>query len=165
LCFWAFAAQAQTASVLHPLFQNHAVLQRDKPIMVWGLASPGEQVTVSLGSAATAQTANASGHWTAVLPAMPAGGPYDLTARVAGGATQTAHDVLIGDVFLCSGQSNMVIEVRRTLNSRVEILEGNNDRIRLLAVPMATSMEPGAFEIMAGPNSVDLKSVTLDITS
>jgi sialate O-acetylesterase len=129
-CFWALAAQAQTASMLHPLFQDHAVLQRDKPIAVWGSA------------ATTTQTASASGHWTAVLPPMPAGGPYDLTARVADGATETAHDVLIGDVFLCSGQSNMVIEVRRTLNSRVEILEGNNNTIRMLAVPMTTSMTP-----------------------
>jgi sialate O-acetylesterase len=144
------AAQAQAASVLNPIFQDHTVLQRDKPITVWGSAAPGEEVTVSLGSAAiTTRTTSPSGHWTAVLPAMPAGGPYDLTARLASGTSQTAHDVLIGDVFLCSGQSNMVLPVHRTLNSRVEILEGNNDTIRMLTVPLTTSMTP--LETFAEP--------------
>jgi sialate O-acetylesterase len=151
LGLWAAAAQPQAAAVLlNPMFQDHVVLQRDKPITVWGSAAPGETVTVSLGSAAiTTRTASPSGHWTAVLPAMPAGGPYDLTARLASGSSQTAHDVLIGDVFLCSGQSNMVLPVHRTLNSRVEILEGNNDTIRMLTVPLTISMTP--LETFAEP--------------
>jgi sialate O-acetylesterase len=120
------------------------VLQRGRPITVWGWAAPGETVTVSLGttSASATATADPSGRWTAALPPLPAGGPYELTARAGGGVAQTAHDVLLGDVFLCSGQSNMVIEVRRSLNTRVETLEGNHDSIRMLTVPLTTSMTP-----------------------
>jgi len=132
-CFRALVA------ILNPVFDDHAVLQRDHPIAVWGTAAPDEKITVSIASTQTSATADPTGHWKATLPALPAGGPFDLTARLASGATQTVHDVLIGDVFLCSGQSNMVLEVRRTLNSRTEILDGNNPSIRMLTVPMTTS--------------------------
>jgi sialate O-acetylesterase len=80
---------------------------------------------------------------------MPAGGPYDLTARFSHGHSQVARDVLVGDVYLCSGQSNMALQVHRTLNSRVEISEANNDSIRMLTVPMRTS--PTALERFSAP--------------
>jgi len=101
-------------SLLHEVCQDHAVLQRDRPIAVWGQAAGGEVVTLSLQpslagpavSTVRAQ-ADASGRWSAVLPPMGAGGPFVLAAQGSSGTRQSASDVLIGDVFLCSGQSNM----------------------------------------------------------
>src|SRR4029077_11902713 len=88
-------AQAQPASIsLDPLFADHAVLQRDKPIPVWGHAPPGDQVSVSIaGHVARART-DRVGHWRVMLPAMHAGGPFTLTARGRAGAGQTAADIL-----------------------------------------------------------------------
>jgi sialate O-acetylesterase len=154
LCIWAFASYAEGTSLrsdpdFNPIFQDHAVLQRDRPIPVWGRAGANENVTVSIASVTATATADASGKWTATLPAIPAGGPYDLTARFSHGHSQVARDVLVGDVYLCSGQSNMALQVHRTLNSRVEISEANNDSIRMLTVPMMTS--PTALERFSAP--------------
>src|SRR3954451_16900824 len=102
-----FAADpAEAASLLHPMFADHAVLQRDQPIPVYGQARPGDVVTVQLGNATTTERADKDRHWRATLPAMAAGGPY-LLHVAGGGEAQDIHDLLVGDVFLCTGQSNM----------------------------------------------------------
>src|SRR5262245_54739435 len=78
----ALVAPAARADVkLHPLFTDHAVLQRGVPIPVWGIADPGEEVTIRLsaGGQAAAATADKDGRWSARLPAQPAGGPYELS--------------------------------------------------------------------------------------
>ena len=139
----AFAAQAQDGGkpLLHPLFQDHAVLQRDRPIAVWGNASPGAEVKLSFAGRRVQAHADAHGRWETKLPALKAGGPYTLTAS-SGAATQTVGDVLVGDVWLCSGQSNMELQVKRTLNSRAEIAGADNDRIRLLKVGQNESAVP-----------------------
>ena len=114
-CLVAVPALAEPA--LGPLFGDHAVLQRDRPISVWGTAGPGEAVTVTLGDAARSVRADRAGNWRAELPAMKAGGPYRLVATGAGGASAMADDVLIGDVWLCSGQSNMELSVSHSLGA------------------------------------------------
>ena len=139
LLFLASAAQA--APVLNPLFSDHGVLQRDHPIAVWGTASPGEQVSLSLGSATGAATADRSGAWHVTLPAMAAGGPYTLTASSASGRA-TANDVLVGDVWLCSGQSNMELQVSRALNSYNDTQTANDPQLRVLTVPRRTAGTP-----------------------
>jgi len=144
LCFATFVgapARGGEGPLLNPLFTDHAVLQRDRPIPVWGRAEPGDAINVSLGPASVSVNANAAGEWSASLPATPAGGPYTLTAR-SGSDAQTVSDVLVGDVYLCAGQSNMVLEVHRTLNARAEIADANNDTIRMLTVPDATGLAP-----------------------
>ncbi len=97
------AARADTP-LMDALFVDHAVLQRDRPIDVYGHASPGDEVTVTLGEGRASARADAQGKWNARLPAVAAGGPFTLTAS-AGSRTQSASDVLVGDVWLCSGQS------------------------------------------------------------
>ena len=126
---------------LHSMFQDHAVLQRDQSIRVWGEAGPGDEVTVTLAKSRIRARADASGHWQASLPALKAGGPYTLTAS-SGDATRSVGDVLVGDVWLCSGQSNMELQVKRTLNSRAEIADADNDRIRMLKVGQKESVAP-----------------------
>jgi sialate O-acetylesterase len=139
----AFApcAQAADVSLLHEMLQDHAVLQRDQPIRIWGDARPGADVSISLAGKTAKVHAGSDGRWQARLPALKAGGPYTLSAR-SGATTQTADDILIGDVWLCSGQSNMELQVKRTLDSRAEIEGASNDRIRLLKVGQKESVSP-----------------------
>ena len=146
LCALVFASApalaADSLPLLHPLFSDHAVVQRGRPIPVWGWAAPGELVQVTFANASISARASDTGRWEAQLPAMDAGGPYELTVQAASGATQHARDVLVGEVWLCSGQSNMVLEVHRTLNARAEIADANNDSIRMLTVGQAESYTP-----------------------
>ena len=110
-------AQAQQPKpLLAAIFADHAVLQRDRPIEVWGRAQPDEQVTVALDSYTRKTQADAAGAWAVTLPALRSGGKHTLTARTATRA-QKVKDLLIGDVWLCSGQSNMEWTVRNTINA------------------------------------------------
>jgi sialate O-acetylesterase len=128
--------------LLDAVFSDHAVLQREKPITVWGRAAAGEMVTISLATSTARSQADASGHWRAVLPPLGAGGPFALTATSNSGARQSASDVLIGDVFLCSGQSNMELPVLRAGDSFGEINNSANSTIRMLSVAKAASPTP-----------------------
>jgi sialate O-acetylesterase len=133
---------ANAATLLHELFQDHVVLQRDKAINIWGQATPGERLAVTFAGVNWQAQAAESGHWRVALPSMKAGGPHRLVVTTSAGATQTVHDVMIGDVWLCSGQSNMVLQVHRALDSRSEIANSTNDSIRLLTVPQASNALP-----------------------
>ncbi|HTC39118.1 MAG TPA: hypothetical protein VK693_09215, partial [Steroidobacteraceae bacterium] len=146
--------------LLHEIFQDHAVLQRDQPIPVWGDSAAADRVNVSIDARTVEVRADAAGHWRAQLPAMRAGGPYVLTVRTRSGAAQSISDILVGDVFLCSGQSNMELPVANTLNHAAEIARSTNDRIRVLTVAHATSPEPlthfqeSVAWAAAGPESI-----------
>jgi len=135
-------ARAQPLTLMSGLLQNHAVLQRDRPIEVWGDAAGGETVTVTLATASASTRADAAGRWSLMLPALSAGGPFTLQAHGSSGSEQSAEDVLIGDVFLCSGQSNMELPVRRSGDTDSEIRNSTNDRIRMLTVQHAASPTP-----------------------
>ncbi|HWA01566.1 MAG TPA: sialate O-acetylesterase [Caulobacterales bacterium] len=128
--------------LLNPMFQDHAVLQRDRPIPVWGEASPDERVIVTFDRRSISTRADHNGRWRLNLPAARAGGPFDLTARTAHGRTQTAADIMVGDVFLCSGQSNMEFSVAGSLYGDFEARGANNDRIRLMSIAHASSVTP-----------------------
>jgi sialate O-acetylesterase len=140
---WATMAGAQssTAPLLGPLFTDHVVLQRDRPINLWGEAAPGAAVSVTLAAASVETRADVHGRWRATLPAQAAGGPHTLVAR-SGSREHVAKDVVIGDVWLCAGQSNMVWNVRASLNSRAEIAASADDRIRQLTIPTASDASP-----------------------
>jgi len=137
------SAAAAQDTLLGPLFTDHVVLQRDRPINLWGEAAPGAAVSVTLAGASVEARADVRGKWHAALPPQPAGGPHTLTAR-SGNREQIAQDVLVGDVWLCSGQSNMVWNVRASLNSRAEIAASANNGIRQVSIPMASDTSPRA---------------------
>jgi len=104
------AGHARAEIAMPAFFSDHAVLQRDKPLPIWGTAAPGEKIEVSLGSQKAATTAGPDGRWMVKLPAQPLSKePLTLTAK--GSNTLTRSDILLGDVWLCSGQSNMSIGV------------------------------------------------------
>lgn len=136
------ATEPPPPSLLNAMFQDHAVLQRDRPIPVWGDARPHEELTVSINSLAVHARSDASGRWHALLPAMTAGGPFTLSVRTQSGAGQSVADLLVGDVWLCSGQSNMELPVSRTLDAAREIAASANDRIRVLSVTHANNALP-----------------------
>jgi len=138
----ALAAWSQGGpQLLHPMFQDHAVLQRDRPIAVYGDAAPGAAVTVSLGTAKTEARAGSDGRWRATLPAMSAGGPYTLTAT-ANGESRSATDVLVGDVFVCAGQSNMAFAQRQADGAAEDARTAADAQIRHLTVPADASVTP-----------------------
>ncbi len=128
------AAARETTGLLHPLFRDHAVLQRDRPIAVWGHAGPGQPVSVTFAGQAVSTRADAAGGWQATLPPVAAGGPHMLEVN-AGTRRERVRDVLVGDVWLCSGQSNMELPVWRSLNAASEIAAATMPRIRLFTVP------------------------------
>ncbi len=152
--------QVPAQLLLGPLFQDHAVLQRDRPIVIWGTAAGGERVTVSLDGRQATAAADVAGRWTATLPAMAAGGPYTLEARAASGATRSASDILLGDVWLCSGQSNMEFSVATSRDGAFAAARSENDRLRLLTVPHravpgpAERFEPASAWQAASPQTV-----------
>ena len=90
---------------LPKIFGSHMVLQQGKPIQVWGWANPGESATVQIGAAKQTAVANAQGEWKLSLPAMKAGGPHLM--KVHGTNEIVMENIMIGEVWLCSGQSNM----------------------------------------------------------
>ena len=120
--------------LLDPVFQDHAVLQRGRPVPIWGRAAPGETVTVRLGSASVQARTDASGRWSAHLPTLTQGGPYELSAQGSAGSSQTLNDILVGDVWLCSGQSNMEFMVQQSTNFGTEISNSADPALRLLNV-------------------------------
>lgn len=140
-CMGSAAADAAADSLLAPIFQDHAVLQRDAPIRLYGRTDAGASLQISLGARTLQVESDAEGDWRAELPALPAGGPHALEVR-SGARVQRIEDVLIGDVWLCSGQSNMVLPVRRSLDADSEIAQARNDRIRMFTVPEAASLRP-----------------------
>jgi sialate O-acetylesterase len=137
------AARAADAPLLARIFGDHVVLQRDRPIDVYGRADSSGRVTVTLAGVTRQVLVGADGRWRVELPPLPAGGPFTLTARTQD-ATQTVSDVLIGDVWLCSGQSNMEFAVRNTLNAGNEALHSANDRIRMVTIPRFAAAAPRA---------------------
>ena len=146
----AFAGSARAEEpVLDAMFQDHAVLQRNRPAPVWGRAAPGASVVVSLGDVRAQAVAGPDGIWRADLPAMPAGGPYVLTAS-AGEAAQSISDVMVGDVWLCSGQSNMEYQLRQVTNADTEVANARDDKLRLFLVGRSSLPAPSTSNASVG---------------
>jgi sialate O-acetylesterase len=134
-------ASVATAEVKLPsLFAPHMVLQRDMPVAVWGWADAGEKVTVTLGEQTKTATADADGKWSLKLDALKAGGP--LALRVAGKNVIEIDDVLVGEVWLCSGQSNMAMTVGSSNNADQEKAAANWPKIRMFTVERKTADQP-----------------------
>jgi len=120
---------------LPSLVSNGMVLQRDIPVKIWGWANPGEKVTVSFKGKKIRTSADAMGNWTTTLPATPAGGPYEILVNEI-----RLQDVLFGDVWLCSGQSNMVLNMERVKEKySTDIASANYPQIRNFFIPTAIS--------------------------
>jgi len=134
LALWLAIHSAALADVKLPaIFGDHMVLQDQLPIPVWGTADPGEAVTVTLGAQSAKTTAGTDGKWEVKLPPMPASAQA-VTMTVAGKNTLNFQDVLIGEVWVCSGQSNMEFALNGAHNSTTEIPKANDPQIRIFFV-------------------------------
>ncbi|WP_241127102.1 sialate O-acetylesterase [Novosphingobium terrae] len=136
----AHAAEAGLA--LAPIWGDHAVIQRDRPIMVEGWTAPKRAVSASLGEAHASGTSDPSGHFALRFPARPASDAGVTLTVSAGSDTAKASDLLVGDVWLCSGQSNMEYPVARALNGPGEVAAAGDGGLRLLTVPKTIAMQP-----------------------
>jgi len=137
------AAPAAAQVTFDAPFTDHAVLQRDRAIAVHGHAAPKAEVVLSFAGATVRAVADAKGAWRATLPAKTAGGPYSLVAS-SGGTSATLGDVMVGDVWLCSGQSNMEFTLRHATNADAEVQQSAHPLLRLFNVPRQSSATPQA---------------------
>ena len=113
ICLICCAASLHAKLTLAPPFADGAVLQRDKPVPVWGTAEPGERISVAFAGQTVGATADAKGRWKVSLAALKASSDSrDLVVK--GNETVTVRDVLVGEVWLASGQSNMELDLNHS---------------------------------------------------
>ncbi len=122
------------------IFSDHMVLQRNKPIPVWGRAAPGENVMVEFNRQSKLVRADSSGRWMVRLDPEKAGGPFTLMIRA--GNNLTFHDVMVGEVWICSGQSNMEFMVRSVADAETEMADAGYPQIRHFTVHRDISSTP-----------------------
>ncbi len=126
---------------LSGVLTSNMVIQRDRPITIWGWADKGEKVNVTFNNLKKSARADKAGDWKVVFPAMKAGGGA-LQLKVQGKNTITLDNILIGDVWVCSGQSNMGVTMRDVNNSEKEIADANYPNIRLFDFPRNLQPQP-----------------------
>lgn len=124
------------------IFGDNMVLQREKPITVWGWAKAKEKVTIKFHDQTKTTVADKAGKWSVKLDAEKAGGPYTLI--VSGKNSVTFTNILVGEVWICSGQSNMEWPVRMASNAAQEIAEANYPQIRHIKIPNVVASTPQA---------------------
>ena len=140
--------QTVTAEIRMPkFFSDNMVLQRERPIRIWGWASRNESVSVLFNGTQVSAGANRMGRWQVELPAMPHGGPYEMIIRGSRSEIRFTN-ILLGDVWLCSGQSNMEWPLDPTTGCEEEIAASANPNLRLLTVEKAVS--PDEMEDLKG---------------
>ncbi|AOD15157.1 sialate O-acetylesterase [Xanthomonas fragariae] len=136
------------------LFADGAVVQRDQPMPVWGWAAPNAAITVGFDGKRASAKADATGQWKVSLPAHNAGGPYVLSVQGDGGQLQV-RDVLVGDVWLASGQSNMEFALAQASDGPQAVAAANDPQLRHFKVPKSWSVQP-----QAGLTGGDWKAAT-----
>lgn len=144
-----FSLQTQAQVRLPRIIRDSMVLQRDTKLNIWGWASPREKITVRFHNKKFKTTATAEGKWQIQLPPMKAGGPY--TMEIAGSNKILLKDILLGDVWFCSGQSNMVHQLNiHDVTYENEIKAANDDKIRLFLVPTLTNLQAQQSDVPGG---------------
>jgi sialate O-acetylesterase len=136
----AAASPARADVRLPAIFGSHMVLQRGQPIRIWGRSDPGESVKAAIAGHRGETVADNDGRWRLELPPLEAGGPHTLS--VEGKNAVSFEDVLVGEVWLCSGQSNMQWPVQASNDADLEIRAAKFPRLRLITVPQVGTQEP-----------------------
>jgi sialate O-acetylesterase len=162
-----FQKVCQAQITLPKIFGNDMVLQRDITIPVWGNAAPGTKVTAILGTAQVIAQANKEGKWMVRFPKLSAGGPYTLKVYETGKPDKAIElkGILIGDVWLASGQSNMEWQVQQSKDARTEIENANFPQMRFLVVDHSNQIKPqsdifsGKWKICDTTNVKDFSGV------
>jgi sialate O-acetylesterase len=136
-----FFLQTQARLTTARIFGDHMVLQRNQDIPVWGWSAKGSKVSVSLNGQKVTTRADDHGNWKVAFKPMEAGGPYLMTV-ISGKSKITYSDIMIGEVWLCSGQSNMEFALRNAFGYRSELKTAARMNIRHFKVPNKMSLEP-----------------------
>jgi sialate O-acetylesterase len=163
LLLTTLAATATADVKLPAIFGDHMVLQRDQKVSFWGTADPGETVTVTVGSAKGAAAAGQDGKWSLKLDGVKTSDePVEVT--VAGKNTITLKDVLIGDVWVASGQSNMAWGLKGTHNAKADIAKADRPKIRLFTVAHKVAFQPqencgGKWQVCTPATAPDFSAV------
>ena len=124
----------------HGLIADNMVIQEGMRSPVWGTAEPGEEVRVTIAGQSASSRADKTGEWRVELGPMKAGGPHEMT--IAGKQTLRIRNVMVGEVWVCSGQSNMGMVVSQSMNAEEEVAKADHPEIRLFNVPYRLSEEP-----------------------
>lgn len=160
----SLAAGASAEIKLPAIFGSRMVLQRDQANPVWGKASAGEQITVSLGDQTHSATAGDDGAWRVKLKPLPAGGPHKITIKGSNSSEVVLDDVLVGEVWVCSGQSNMQWSVSQAFDGELEALAGDFPQIRHISIPQVGTQDPqwtfaGQWDVCTPQNVGQLSAV------
>ena len=129
-------------SFVSPIFGNHMVLQRGKPNTIWGWAKPGEEIRVTIADNTAKTVTKDDGRWSVAIQPPAPGGPYTIV--IDGPQHVEFRDVLVGDVWLCGGQSNMEMGLGAARNGSQEVKAADHPRIRLFVVKQQTTRTPAA---------------------
>ena len=156
------ATVARSEVALPAIIGSHMVLQRDIPLPIWGWADPGEEVVVTIDNQKHGTKADAEGRWNVTLEPLAVGDPRSMT--VAGKNTITLTDILVGEVWVCSGQSNMQWSVRQSWNADLEIASADHPQIRLMTVATPGMQIPledftGTWQVCSPSTIADFSAV------
>jgi sialate O-acetylesterase len=149
--------------VLPKIFSDHMVLQREMPISIWGTSSPNEKITMYFHNQKKTIHAGRDGKWKISFASETAGGPYDLTIKAK--TVIVLKDILVGDVWVCSGQSNMEWPLVNTQNAAREIASANLSQMRQFKVPLSVALEPkddlqsGEWKVCNKTNAAEFTAV------
>ena len=139
-----FQVPLWSAIEVAPLFSDHMVLQRNMPVPVWGKAKPSEEITVSIGSRKAKTATDINGHWKIHLAELKAGGPHELKIETKDEKI-IIRDVMVGEVWLCSGQSNMEFPMKKSIDDAGNPAKGKNLPIRLFRMSKLHNMGGAPF--------------------
>jgi len=149
VCIGVWGMVCRAAPVLPTLFSDHMVLEQDREIHVWGKADPAEKVTVSIAGHSVSTAADPTGRWSVYMPVLKAGGPFTLT--VQGTRQQVVFkDVMVGEVWVASGQSNMTFALSAADGADTEVPKADYGEIRLFTVPKKIAQSPQENTLPAG---------------
>jgi sialate O-acetylesterase len=140
ILFFSFAGITSANVKTARIFSSNMVLQQGQENPIWGWADKGEKITISFAGKNISAKADKLGKWSAKLPLLDYGGPYEMTVK--GKNTIQFNNILIGEVWICSGQSNMEFGVSNTNNAKTEIAAANYPKIRLFTVEKKVSKTP-----------------------
>lgn len=140
MCVLLMPCVAQAALKMPNIFGDHMVVQQKMPIQVWGWTDPGQDVRVTFAGKTQTTKAGTDGRFQVALPEVPAGGPHTMTIQAD--ETRTITDVLVGEVWVCSGQSNMQWTIDRSNDPDLEKLAARFPNLRMINFPQIGSQEP-----------------------
>lgn len=160
--FLGACVPANANPAMDAIFTDHMVLQREKPLNISGTAQPGEAISVTIAEQTASTHAGNDGRWNVVLKPMTAGGPFNLV--VTGNQTIVLHDVLVGEVWIASGQSNMDYPLSRSQGGAVAMSHADLPLVRLFKVPKNSTLDrrdsiDAVWTISNTPNAREFSAV------